>query len=43
MAKERHRARSEAAAGRKIDRIKCQKSMVIVKKIADERSRGLLS
>jgi len=43
MAKERHRAQSEAAPGCKIDRIKCQKSMVFVKKIADDCYRGLLS
>jgi hypothetical protein len=43
MAKERHRALSEAAAGCKTDRIKSQMSMVFVKKITGEGCRGLLS
>jgi hypothetical protein len=43
MAKERHRAQGEAAPGCKTDRIKCQKSMIFMKKFAGECCRGLLS
>jgi hypothetical protein len=43
MAKERHRAQSEAPPGGKTNRIKSQKSMVFVKKFAGECWRGLLS
>jgi hypothetical protein len=43
MAKKRHRAQSEAAAGCKTDRIISQKSMVFVKKFAGECYRGLLT
>jgi hypothetical protein len=43
MAKERHRAQSEAAPGYKTDQIKSQKSMIFVKKFAGEGCRGLLN
>ncbi len=43
MAKERHRAQSEALPGYENDRIKSQKNMVFVKTIAGECYRELMS